>query len=45
MAQEITLDANYRLPEPIPVGQESGSATSWFQNLFFTVDHKKLGLM
>jgi cytochrome c oxidase subunit 1 len=45
MAQEIALDANYRMPEPVRVGEETGSSTAWIQNLVFTVDHKKLGLM
>lgn len=45
MAQEIAIDANYRMPEPVRVGEETGSSTAWIQNLIFTVDHKKLGLM
>ncbi len=33
--------------EEIPTrpGEEKGTATQWFQELVFTVDHKKLGLM
>jgi cytochrome c oxidase subunit 1 len=45
MSQEITIDANYRMPEPVRVGEETGSLTRVFQQLIFTVDHKKLGLM
>ncbi|MBU6183214.1 MAG: cytochrome c oxidase subunit I [Verrucomicrobia bacterium] len=33
------------MPEPVRVGEETGSSTAWIQNLIFTVDHKKLGLM
>ncbi|MFZ4598788.1 MAG: cytochrome c oxidase subunit I [Terrimicrobiaceae bacterium] len=33
------------MPPPEKVGQEPGSLTSIVQNLIFTVDHKKLGLM
>jgi len=32
-------------PAPEPVGRESGSLTRIIQELVFTVDHKKLGLM
>jgi cytochrome c oxidase subunit I len=45
MAHEFTIDADERLPAPVPVGQETGSLTRVFQELVFTVDHKKLGLM
>jgi cytochrome c oxidase subunit 1 len=45
MSQEITIDENFRMPPPEKVGQEPGSLTSIVQNLIFTVDHKKLGLM
>src|SRR5215469_9686527 len=30
---------------PAPPGQEHGTLTAWIQDLIFTVDHKKLGLM
>jgi cytochrome c oxidase subunit 1 len=31
--------------EPVPPGVEIGTRTGWIQDLIFTVDHKKLGLM
>ncbi len=30
---------------PVRPGEEKGTWSSWIQDLFFTVDHKKLGLM
>jgi len=45
MSQETIIDENYRMPEPVRVGEETGSLTRVFQQLVFTVDHKKLGLM
>jgi cytochrome c oxidase subunit 1 len=45
MAQEIIIDENYRMPEPVRVGDGAGSFTNILQQLVFTVDHKKLGLM
>ena len=45
MSQEIIIDENYRMPEPVRVGEETGSLTRVMQQLVFTVDHKKLGLM
>ena len=45
MSQEIIIEENYRLPEPVRVGEETGSPTRVIQQLVFTVDHKKLGLM
>jgi cytochrome c oxidase subunit I len=30
---------------PVAPGQEAGTATAWIQELIFTVDHKKIGLM
>jgi cytochrome c oxidase subunit 1 len=45
MSQEIIVDENYRMPEPVRVGEETGSLTRVIQQLIFTVDHKKLGLM
>lgn len=45
MSQEIIIEENYRLPEPVRVGEETGSLTRVIQQLVFTVDHKKLGLM
>jgi len=45
MAQEIIIEENYRMPAPVHVGDEKGSLTRVIQQLVFTVDHKKLGLM
>jgi cytochrome c oxidase subunit 1 len=45
MAQEIIIEENYRMPAPVDVGDEKGSLTRVIQQLVFTVDHKKLGLM
>src|ERR1700716_3499746 len=39
-AKEIGTEAN-----PARPGQEHGTLTGWIQDLVFTVDHKKLGLM
>ena len=45
MSQEIIVEENYRMPGPVRVGEETGSLTRVMQQLVFTVDHKKLGLM
>lgn len=38
-------DENFELPAPQSVGDEPGSLTRLAQELVFTVDHKRLGLM
>ena len=45
MSQEIIIEDNYQPPAPAKVGEEKGSFTRVIQELVFTVDHKKLGLM
>lgn len=42
---ETLIDENFQPPEPERVGEERGSFTRVVQELVFTVDHKKLGLM
>ena len=39
-----TVDIGTALAPARP-GEEHGTLTGWFQDLLFTVDHKKLGLM
>lgn len=45
MSQDIIIEDNYQPPAPAKVGEEKGSFTRVIQELVFTVDHKKLGLM
>lgn len=45
MAHDITVPDDYVPEEPTRPGDEKKSLTSIIQNLVFTVDHKKLGLM
>src|SRR5882757_4979423 len=45
MANLITEDDGFVAPEPEKVGSERGSLTRHIQEMVFTVDHKKLGLM
>jgi len=40
-----TVEKDYEFPAPQKVGHEKGSLTRIIQELVFTVDHKKLGLM
>ena len=40
-----TGDTNYTFPAPERIGHEKGIPTRIFQEMLFTVDHKKLGLM
>ncbi len=40
-----TVDPNFVTPPPVRPGEEPGSLTRIVQELVFTVDHKKLGLM
>ena len=40
-----TADDNFQIPPPERIGEERGSLTRIVQELVFTVDHKKLGLM
>jgi cytochrome c oxidase subunit 1 len=42
---DTLIDPNFKAPEPERVGEERGSLTRIVQELVFTVDHKKLGLM
>ncbi len=42
---DTIVDENFKAPEPERVGEERGSFTRIAQELVFTVDHKKLGLM
>ena len=39
------VDESFEIPPPERVGEEQGSLTRIFQEMVFTVDHKKLGLM
>jgi cytochrome c oxidase subunit I len=45
MSSETIIDDNFKAPPPERVGEESGSLTRIVQELVFTVDHKKLGLL
>jgi cytochrome c oxidase subunit 1 len=45
MAHGTPIPDNYVEEAPVPPGYEKPSLTSVIQNLVFTVDHKKLGLM
>jgi len=45
MAHETTSDESFEIPAPVRVGTERGSLTRIVQEMVFTVDHKKLGLM
>jgi cytochrome c oxidase subunit 1 len=45
MAHGITVPDDYKPETPSKPGEEKGSLTRVIQNLVFTVDHKKLGLM
>jgi len=45
MSNETIVDENFKAPLPERVGEERGSLTRIAQELVFTVDHKKLGLM
>ena len=38
-------DPNFRMPDPERIGEERGSLTRIIQEMVFTVDHKRLGLM
>jgi hypothetical protein len=38
-------EEEFELPPPARVGEEHGSLTAIVQELVYTVDHKKLGLM
>jgi hypothetical protein len=38
-------EEEFKLPPPERVGEEHGSLTRIVQELVYTVDHKKLGLM
>ncbi|HEY5740972.1 MAG TPA: cbb3-type cytochrome c oxidase subunit I, partial [Terrimicrobiaceae bacterium] len=40
-----TEEEEYQLPPPERVGMEHGSLTAIVQEMVYTVDHKKLGLM
>jgi len=40
-----TTDETFKMPLPARIGEEPGSLTRIVQELVFTVDHKKLGLM
>jgi cytochrome c oxidase subunit 1 len=42
---DITVDKDFQMPAPERVGEERGSFTRIVQELVFTVDHKRLGLM
>ncbi|MCI0695917.1 cbb3-type cytochrome c oxidase subunit I, partial [candidate division KSB1 bacterium] len=45
MANTTAADENFEISAPERVGEETGSWTRLVQELVFTVDHKKLGLM
>jgi cytochrome c oxidase subunit 1 len=45
MENNIIIEDDYRLPDPVRLGDEPGSFTRIIQKLVFTVDHKILGLM
>jgi cytochrome c oxidase subunit 1 len=45
MATGTSLDPNFKAPPAERVGEEGRTWSHVIQNLFFTVDHKKLGLM
>ena len=42
---QTSVDETFQEPAPERVGSERGSLTRIVQELVFTVDHKKLGLM
>ena len=45
MANGTTIAESGTELRPARPGEERGTATGWLQDLVFTVDHKKLGLM
>ncbi|GAT34507.1 cytochrome c oxidase subunit 1 [Terrimicrobium sacchariphilum] len=45
MASETIVDPDFKVPAPERVGEEGKTWSHVIQNLVFTVDHKKLGLM